>query len=260
MLKFCNLFSGSSGNCSYVESDNAKVLIDCGASCKRTIEALASLNVDASELDGILITHEHQDHVNGLSVLCKKYNVPVYINKKTFLGLKKPIPEGCNRFFTTDSKFEVNDLEVIPFSIPHDAADPCGFSISCDGKKICVATDIGHFTNNIYQNLEGSDFLLLESNYEPEMLKCSKYPYLLKRRILGPNGHLSNDDAGEALSSLVKSGVENVMLGHLSQQNNFPELAYKTVVDSLISNHVDSDRISLSVASRLSPDKLMPIA
>ena len=117
MLKFCNLFSGSSGNCSYVESDNAKILIDCGASCKRTTEALSSINVNIDDLDGILITHEHSDHVNGLSVICKKYNIPIYCNEKTFSNLKKPVSEDCKRLFKTDSKFEINDLEILPFSI-----------------------------------------------------------------------------------------------------------------------------------------------
>lgn len=260
MLKFCNLFSGSSGNCSYVESDSAKILVDCGASCKRTTEALSSINVNIDDLDGILITHEHSDHVNGLSVICKKYNIPIYCNEKTFLNLKKPVSDDCKRLFKTDSKFEINDLEILPFSIPHDAVDPCGFNITSSGKKISIATDIGHMTKSIFKNLSGSDYLLLESNYEPEMLKSSKYPYLLKKRILGPNGHLSNDDASEVLCLLTQYGVHNIMLGHLSQQNNFPELAYKTVASAFISKNISSENISLKVASRLTPDELITIA
>ena len=260
MFRFCNLYSGSSGNCSYVESDNSKILIDCGVSCKKATEALKSINVDLSDIDAIVLTHEHLDHVKGLQVTCKKYNIPIYANEKTFTGIKQNIPDNIKRFFSTNEKFEIKDLELFPFSIPHDANDPCGFTINHENKKISIATDIGHMTSSILRKIEGSSFLLLESNYEPEMLKSSKYPYLLKKRILGPNGHLSNEEAGLAISSLVNSGINNIMLGHLSQQNNFPELAYKTVIESLISNKVYLDKLSLRVANRSEPDSSISIA
>lgn len=254
MFKFCNLYSGSSGNCSYIESDNAKVLIDCGVSSKKAGEALQSLNVSFDEIDAILVTHEHSDHVKGLEVTCKKFNVPIYANEATFNNIKQNIPDESKKYFVNNDKFEIKDLEIFPFSIPHDAADPCGFNVINNDKKISVATDIGHMTKEIINNLSGSDFVLLESNYEPEMLKCSQYPYMLKKRILGPNGHLSNEDAGDAISYLVKSGIKNISLGHLSQHNNFPELAYKTVMESLISKNVNLSNLSLNVASRSEPD------
>lgn len=260
MLNFCNLYSGSSGNCSFIESENAKILIDCGNSCKKITEGLESINKDIKDLDGILITHEHLDHVKGLAIISKKYNIPIYANERTLNSINQDISLSPKNIFKTNEQFEIKDLKIYPFSIPHDAADPCGFSVSHDNKKLTIATDIGHIEKSTIDNLVGSDFVLLESNYEPEMLKCSKYPYMLKRRILGPNGHLSNEDAGEVISILVKNGIDNVMLGHLSQQNNFPELAYKTVVESLISNKIDTDKVKLSVANRTAPDSILNIS
>lgn len=187
MFKFCNLYSGSSGNCSFVETDNTKLLVDCGVSSKKLEEALNSIGVNISEIDGILITHEHSDHIKGLYNICKKYNIPAYANNATFTNIKQDIPDNIKIKFKTNENFEVGDIRVFPFSIPHDAADPCGFSLYHDSKKITVATDIGHINNNLLHTLDESNFLLLESNYEPDMLKCSKYPYMLKKRILGPN-------------------------------------------------------------------------
>ena len=260
MFKFCNLYSGSSGNCSYIETDNTKVLVDCGMTCKKITESLDSIGIDFNDIDGILITHEHSDHIKGLQVSCKKFNVPIYANEKTFNSIKQDIPDTNKHIFKTNEKFEIKDLEIFPFSIPHDAADPCGFNLSNNNDKISIATDIGHMTSSIMNKLEGSSFLLIESNYEPEMLKCSSYPYMLKKRILGPNGHLSNKDAGTAISSLVSSGINNIMLGHLSRQNNFPELAYKTVVESLLSNKNNLENLSLCVANRDKPDEIISIA
>ena len=260
MFKYTNLYSGSSGNCSYIESDNSKILVDCGVSCKKASEALESIGVDFNDIDAILLTHEHSDHVKGLQVTCKKFNIPIYANDGTFRGIKQNIPDENKRLFKSNQKFDLGDLTIYPFSIPHDAADPCGFNIYHDNKKISIATDIGHINNHIIDCLQGSSFLLLEANYEPEMLKCSKYPYILKKRILGPNGHLSNYDAGLALSSLVKSGISNIMLGHLSLENNFPELAYKTVVESLVENNANIDSLSLNVALRTEPNKIVNIS
>ena len=259
MFKFCNLYSGSSGNSSLVETDNAKILIDCGTSCKKICEALDSLNIDVSTLDGILITHEHQDHVQALSVLSKKYKIPVYLNEETYSNLNKNIDYSQKIFFKNNENFDIKDIRVHPFSIPHDAANPCGFSLTNSGKKISIATDIGHIEKDVINNLVGSSFVLLESNYEPEILKCSSYPYSLKKRILGPNGHLSNEDAGKVISILVNSGIHNIALGHLSKQNNFPELAYKTVMDSIIDNKINFDKLSLSVANRDKIDDVVNI-
>lgn len=252
MFQFCSLFSGSSGNCSLVQTNSTKILIDAGESTKKICDALTSIQIDPTCIDAILITHEHSDHVKGLGTFSKKFNIPVYANKETWDAMKsqrEKIEEKNINYFSFD-KFSIKDLDINPFSIPHDAANPCGFNIYHNNKKISIATDIGHINKEIIDNLKNSSFLLLEANYEPEVLKCSSYPYLLKERIKGPTGHLSNLDAGKTISYLTNHGLNNVMLGHLSKENNFPELAYKTVVEELMQNNLTENSIKLSVAKR----------
>ena len=253
MFNFCSLYSGSSGNSLFVESENTKLLVDAGVSSKKIEEALANLEIDPTSIDGILITHEHSDHVQGLGTFAKKFNLPVFVNEKTLDAMpkqKENISEKNIKLFNINEKFEIGDLKVKPFSIPHDAANPCGFNIFKDDKKISIATDIGHMTNGILKNLEDSIFIMLESNYDPEVLKYSKYPYQLKTRIAGPDGHLSNELAGKTISYLLNSGLKQAVLGHLSKQSNFPELAYKTVIDEIMCTKYDENSLKLSVASR----------
>ena len=253
MFNFCSLYSGSSGNSLFVESENTKLLVDAGVSSKKIEEALANLEIDPTSIDGILITHEHSDHVQGLGTFAKKFNLPVFVNEKTLDAMpkqKEKISEKNIKLFNINEKFEIGDLKVKPFSIPHDAANPCGFNIFKDDKKISIATDIGHMTNGILKNLEDSIFIMLESNYDPDVLKYSKYPYQLKTRIAGPDGHLSNELAGKTISYLLNSGLKQAVLGHLSKQSNFPELAYKTVIDEIMCTKYDENSLKLSVASR----------
>ena len=262
MLNFCSLYSGSSGNSLFVQSDNTNLLIDCGVSAKKVETALNGLNIDPKSIDGILITHEHSDHVQGLGVFAKKFNVPVFVNSKTLDAMPKQKEklENCTiHNIAIGENFEINDLKIKSFAIPHDAANPCGFSITNNTKTIGIATDIGHMTKDILKQLEPSDFLLLESNYDPEVLKCSPYPYILKQRIAGPNGHLPNEEAGKTISYLLKSNLKKAMLGHLSKENNFPELAYKSVVEELISSSYDENTINISVASRDVPGQIIQI-
>lgn len=261
MFKFCSLYSGSSGNCSLVQTDSTKILIDAGKSCKKIIDALNSIKINPAEISAIIVTHEHTDHTTGLGNFSKKFNIPVYANKETWDAMenqKEKIDKNNINFFTFD-QFEIGDIKIKPFPIPHDAANPCAFSLYHNKKKMSIATDLGHFNKEIITNLENSSFILLESNYEPEILKCSPYPYMLKERIKGPYGHLSNTDAGKAISYLTMHGLKNVMLGHLSIQNNFPELAYKTVVNELIENNASENIVSLEVASRHEVSKFIDI-
>ena len=261
MFQFCSLYSGSTGNSSIVQSNKTKILVDVGESAKKIAEALASINVNPFSINAILITHEHSDHVKGLAVFSKKYNVPVYANVETWNAMQKykeKLNEENIKTFTFN-KFKIGDIEVKPFSIPHDAANPCGFNLFHDNKKMSIATDIGHMSKEIITNLSDSSFLLLEANYEPEILKCSSYPYMLKERIKGPNGHLSNSDAGKTISYLVDHGLNKVMLGHLSKENNFPELAYKTVVEELIEHNYDENSLSLSIANRYETSPIIDV-
>ena len=195
MLHFCSLYSSSEGNCLYVYGLNTHILIDAGVSLKKIEHALVSIGVDIHKISAVLVTHEHTDHSKSLGILSKKYNIPIYANEKTWdvlpLQKQKIAPEN-QKFFIPEKAFSIGDLSVFPFRTPHDAACPCGFTITCDGTKISVATDLGHVTPSIMKHLEQSSFMLLESNYDTEVLKCCSYPFQLKSRISGPNGHLSN--------------------------------------------------------------------
>lgn len=262
MFDFCSLYSGSSGNSLLVKTEKTKILIDAGVSSKKIETALTNLEIDPHTLDGILITHEHSDHVQGFGTFAKKFDLPIYVNQKTLDAMPKQkdkISEKNINLFNIEEKFEIGDLKIKPFSIPHDAVNPCGFNIFKDNKKISIATDIGHMTNGILKNLEGSLFLMLESNYDPEVLKYSNYPYTLKTRIAGPIGHLSNESAGKTIATLLNSGLKQAMLGHLSKESNFPELAYKTVVEELMYNNYNENSIKLNVASREFPSNLINI-
>lgn len=261
MLNFCSLYSGSSGNSLFVETENTKILIDAGMSCKKIEEGLQSIEVEPSSINAILVTHEHSDHVKGIGTLSKKFNIPVFSTKETFDAMPtqtEKLSEKNINFFNPNEKFNINDLEILPFSIPHDAANPCGFNISKDNNnQISIATDIGHMTKSIVDTIEGSKFILLESNYDTEVLRCCAYPYKLKTRIASDTGHLSNTMAGKTISYLLKNGnLATAMLGHLSKESNFPELAYKSVIDEIISNN---SNINLSVASRDCPSKLITL-
>ncbi len=263
MFNFCSLYSGSSGNSLFVETENTKLLIDAGVSSRKIENALLDMNIEPSSLDGILITHEHSDHVQGLGTFSKKFDLPVFVNQETLDAMPKQRDKinGNNiKTFKVSDKFSIKDLDIKPFSIPHDAINPCGFNIWKDDKKISIATDIGHMTNDILKSLEESLFVMLESNYDPEVLRCSSYPFPLKSRIAGPTGHLSNEMAGKTISYLLQSGLKNAMLGHLSKESNFPELAYQTVMDELIGNSsFTANSIGLNVASRDCSSKLITI-
>ena len=261
MLEFCSLYSGSSGNSLLVKTENTNILIDAGVSSKKIETALNSIDIDPNSLDGILITHEHSDHVQGLGTFAKKYDLPVFVNQKTLDAMpkqKEKISEKNINLIKIEEKFEIKDLKIKPFAIPHDAVNPCGFNIFKDNSKISIATDIGHMSNGIIKNLEDSLFILLEANYDPEILMYSKYPYQLKTRIAGPTGHLSNEMAGKTISYLLKSGLKQAMLGHLSKESNFPELAYKTVIDELMPNFSENN-FKLSVAKRDESSPLISI-
>ena len=262
MFKFCSLYSGSSGNSLLVQTPNTKILIDAGESAKKIETALNQIEIDIHDIDAILVTHEHSDHIKGLGTLVKKFDIPVYANQETW----EAMPEIAGKVqlekqnqFQVNEKFDIGELKVLPFQIPHDAANPCGFNLYYKNQKISIATDLGHIDSKLIHYLEESSFILLEANYDPNILKCSRYPYILKQRIAGPNGHLSNEMAGKTISYLTNSGLSNVMLGHLSRENNFPELAYKTVIDELCSQNFDENKLKLNVASRTAPSPIIEI-
>ena len=261
-MKFCSLYSGSSGNSIFIASDNTRVLIDAGLAGKKIDEALKHIGEEASSIDGIFITHEHIDHIKGVGVLSRKYDIPIYANDNTWAVMEKnigKIKEHNIRIMDRRSSIAIKDLEIRSFNIPHDAIAPVGYTVSSGGKNASVVTDFGVFTEEIRDNIIDSDIILLESNHDINMLRMRPYPYNLKLRVLGENGHLSNEDCGNAIVSLIKSDKKKqIMLGHLSGTNNHPDLAYQTVVDVLSANGIrPGDDVTLQLASRHNPSEII---
>lgn len=261
-MKFCSLYSGSSGNSIFVGSDNAKILIDAGLPGKKIDEALKCIGQDPSELDGIFITHEHTDHIKGVGILSRKYDIPIYAPQNTWEAMAKnigKIKEHNIKVMDKRSTISINDLDVKSFNIPHDAAAPVGYTVNLKDKQVSVATDFGIFTQEIRDNIKDSQVILLESNHDVSMVEYGPYPYSLKRRILSEIGHLSNEDCGLAIVNILKSGLgKKIILGHLSNTNNHPDLAYQTVVDVLKSNGVNiGSDVILSMANRHNPSEII---
>ncbi len=249
MLNLISLFSSSSGNCTYVFSEKTKILVDIGVSAKRLTDKLTELNINPAEIQAILITHEHSDHVKGIKVFSKKYNIPVFSSKKTWETLVSlEISPSLKNNFEISEEFSIGDIKIIPFPIPHDAIDPCGFNLFCGKEKVTVATDIGHITSDLLSSFENSKTILLESNHDINMLKAGDYPYLLKQRIIGNYGHLSNLSSAETVEYLIKKGTKNFILAHLSEKNNIPALALETVKSRLSTNNIDLTGVSIEVA------------
>ena len=229
---FCPLYSGSSGNALFVQYGGTRLLIDAGKSGKMIAEALDMIGVDPKTLDGVLVTHEHSDHIAGVGVLARKYKLPVYATEGTWAAMEDKlgnVPGELRRTFDTFSDFYVGDIGVVPFAIPHDAASPVGYRLWGGNVSISTATDLGYFPREVRDAVAGSSLVLLESNHDPDLLRMNPhYSEKLKHRILGTRGHLSNDACAQALLQLVNTGVRNVILGHLSGENNTPELALET--------------------------------
>lgn len=257
-MKFCSLYSGSSGNSIFVSSGDSKILIDAGLPGKKIDEAMKSIGEKPEEINGIFITHEHSDHIKGVGVLSRKYDIPIYANDKTWAAMESSlgkIKEHNIKIMDRRSTVEIGDLAVKSFVIPHDAIAPVGYTIDCKGKRASVATDFGTFTEEIYGNIKDSDVILLESNHDINMLKFGPYPYNLKRRILSEVGHLSNDDCGKAIIDIAKyKQGKKIILGHLSNTNNHPDLAFETVLSVIQEQGLkQGEDVSLSMASRKEP-------
>jgi phosphoribosyl 1,2-cyclic phosphodiesterase len=254
MTKFCSLYSGSSGNCLFICNGETKILIDAGLSGKKIKTALHSIGENASELSAIVITHEHSDHIKGAGILSREFGIPIYSNEGTWGKMDSAIGnvEERNRVcFKTNIEFEIGNIGVKAFSVPHDASDPVGFNFFAENKKITTATDIGHVNDDLLECLSGSDLLLIESNHDVEMLKMGRYPWELKKRVMGDRGHLSNETAGNIIAHIVKKGTTKFLLGHLSGENNFPELAYETVRNVLREKlELKIEELFLKIASR----------
>ena len=235
-MRFSILASGSLGNSFFVESSKERILIDIGLSLKEIEKRLLNLKIPPNTITKILLTHENVDHIKGLHSFTKKYNVPVYLNKHTYENLPKSlkkIPENLVNFFETSREFNLNDINIQPIPVSHDAADPVGFKLTSKNNTISIVTDLGYVNNNIKDILKGSKVLIMESNHDTNMLKMCKYPWEVKRRILSDKGHLSNEDTGYALAEIIRGEKELIYLAHLSQENNIFELAFLTIKNIL---------------------------
>lgn len=256
-MRLCSIASGSSGNCIYVGTDTAHILIDTGISGRRTEEGLNSLGVAMRDVDGILITHEHIDHISGLGVLARKYHVPIYATGRTIEQIKRTksvgaIEEDLFCEIIPDEKFTVKDLTVNPMRVSHDAADPVAYRVSYGKQRVGVITDLGVYNEYTVECLKGLDAVFLEANHDIHMLQVGPYPYYLKQRILGERGHLSNELSGRLLGRILHDNMKAVVLGHLSKENNLAELAYETVrVEvTMADNRYKADDFPICVADR----------
>ncbi|MDU1414598.1 MAG: MBL fold metallo-hydrolase [Clostridium sp.] len=240
-MKFCPLFSGSSGNSIFVSDNNTNILVDVGMPGKAVDAQLMDIDVDPSSIDAIFITHEHSDHIKGVGVFSRKYDIPIYAPSLTWEAMDGKIGKIKEKNIQIiDGKYtEIKQLTVENFPISHDAVCPRGYKIHGKSKKCCIATDLGYFSTEVKDALKDSDIILLESNHDVEMVKFGPYPYPLKQRILSSKGHLSNEDCGKAIVDILKKDFKTVYLGHLSKTNNYPELAYQTVINVLRENNID---------------------
>jgi len=261
---FCSLYSGSSGNSMFVSTKKAKILVDAGLPGKKIDMALQKIDENTKDINGIFVTHEHSDHIKGVGVLSRKYDIPIYANDDTWSAMKSSIgkiKEHNVKIIDKRSNTQIEDMNIKAFNIPHDAVSPMGYTISDESKSISIATDIGTFTNEIYDSIKESEVILLESNHDVSMLKYGPYPYTLKRRILSEIGHLSNEDCGEAIVRLLNYKLKKqIILGHLSNTNNQPDLAYQTVLNVLNQNGIKQKQdVTLTMADRHDPSGYISI-
>lgn len=259
-MRFCSIASGSSGNCIYVGSDTTHILIDAGISAKKTEEGINKLGLTPRDIDAILVTHEHSDHIKGIGVLARKYEIPVFSSYGTVCAMNECGSLGnfnasLLSVVNPDEKFYIKDILIKPFRISHDAAEPIGYRMESENKKVGIVTDLGNYDDYIINALRGLNVLLAEANHDVRMLQVGPYPYYLKQRILSDRGHLSNENSGRLVAKLLNDDIEHIYLGHLSKENNIPELAYETVrleIEASDTKYHGND-FPLSVAKRDCP-------
>ena len=256
-MDFCTIASGSSGNCTYTGSSRTALLVDAGITCKRITEGLNSIDRKPEELQAILLTHEHSDHIQGIGVMLRKYHIPVYATAGTLDYLIHSPQAGridpdLLHIISPDQPFTIGDLTVEGFRIRHDAAQPVGYRITDGKSSVAVATDMGCYDEYIVDHLKKLDAVLLEANHDLNMLQAGPYPYPLKRRIMGEYGHLSNESAGALLSEILHDDMKQVLLGHLSKENNYEALCYATVTTEITmgDNPYTGDDFPIEIAKR----------
>lgn len=264
-MQFASIASGSSGNCLYTGNDDTHLLIDAGISKKRIEDGLKGFGVEPGDLDAVLITHEHSDHIKGLGVLARKYGLPIYATRGTIMEIRRQrslgeIDESLFREIRAGESFRIGNMDIHAFAIPHDARDPVSFRVD-DGKiRIGTVTDLGYYDESILAALKDCDLLYAEANHDIRMLETGPYPYQLKVRILGNYGHLSNESSGQMIRCLLNEKLQRVILGHLSKENNYPDLALKAVQYELENSFMQNgERPEICVAPRDSALEIITI-
>ncbi len=239
MKGFCPLGSGSKGNCIYFGTKNTKILIDAGLSAKAITSKLQEINVDLADIDAILVSHEHTDHIQGIKVLGCKLGIPILANNETAKGIVDAFHD-CPKFkiFSTGETFEFGDIEVHPFSVQHDTVDPVAFTLRTDNLKFGFCTDLGFVTTLVQNQLRECDYLYVEANHQPSMVHASSRPMIYKQRVLGRSGHLSNEACGNLLSQVYHPKLKHVHLAHLSKECNTPETALSVIGKILQENGI----------------------
>lgn len=252
MKGFCPLASGSKGNAIYVGTEKTKILIDAGIGLRTLTARLEEINLDISEIDAILITHDHGDHIMGLKTLASRFGIPIFANHETAKGIVEALGV-CPKFkiFSTGETFEFGDLEIHPFSIQHDTMDPVAFTIKTGSLKIGFCADLGFATSLVHHSLQECDYLYLEANHQPSMVHASSRPMIYKQRVLGKSGHLSNEACGNLLAHIAHSNLKHVHLAHLSKECNTPETALG-VVQEILSKYGISLEMSTAFQDRIS--------
>lgn len=255
MIQLIPLFSGSSGNAAYVGTAQAGLLIDAGVSCRSILQGLEASGISPQAVQGVLVTHDHSDHIKGLRVLCKKLRIPVYAACETLdMLIQLDAVEWGTDLLEISGPNDLAGMEVTPFDTPHDAAHSIGFRIDTGERTIGYATDLGTVTPGVWEMLQGCDLVLLEANYEPALLRVSSYPYFLKQRVASHTGHLSNEVSARCIADLARTGTARFVLAHLSRENNTPDIAAQAVREVLsLEGYQEGRDFTLEVARRLEP-------
>lgn len=263
MLKFISFGSGSSGNCYYLYTDTDSILIDVGVGIRVLKKHFHNYGLRFEDVHHVLITHDHADHVKSVGSLSTDYHLPVYTTRKVHQGIernycvRKKIEPSHARVIEKNVTFTLGEFKITPFGVPHDSTDNVGYFVECGGVNFCLITDVGHITEEMHDFIGRANYLVLEANHSVEMLQQGHYPQYLKDRILGDNGHLSNDDCGEALANYATPELHHVWLCHLSEENNHPELARKTVEQILRSKGIIAGKdFQLEVLKRKTPSEI----
>ncbi|MFD2658111.1 MULTISPECIES: MBL fold metallo-hydrolase [Gracilibacillus] len=235
-LHFSVLASGSTGNAFYIGTEKEKILVDAGLSGKEMTRLFSEINVDPNSLSKILVTHEHSDHIKGLGIFARKYDLPIYANEKTWKAMDSAIGkiELDQKFvFKMEETKTFGDIDVESFAVSHDAAEPMFYTFHHNGKKVALVTDLGYVSERIKKTVQGADALIFEANHDVEMLRMGRYPWSVKRRILGDSGHVSNEDCAVALKDIIDNETKRIYLAHLSKDNNMKDLARMSVENGL---------------------------